>query len=105
MRLTVPIAIAATYVAFSTNALPTVDRQQPFLSHTQLDAPLHLNSTLNQQYSGHQVLILTATNQQELSALDALRQVDYHCNGIETHRIYFNWLRSNWPWISGHQCH
>ncbi|GAB5586371.1 Carboxypeptidase A5 [Umbelopsis nana] len=74
MRLTVPIAIAATYVAFSTNALPTVDRQQPFLSHTQLDAPLHLNSTLNQQYSGHQVLILTASNQQELSALDALRQ-------------------------------
>lgn len=73
MRLTVPIAIAATFLAFSANALPTIDRQQPFLPQSNFAQPN--DNFRNQKYNGHQVVVLSANSEQELSALDALRQV------------------------------
>jgi len=80
MRLIVPIAIAASYLVCSGHALPTIDNQKAFLpkiNDVNVTTGFQLENSTNQKYNGHQLIAINANNEQELSALYALREVGY----------------------------
>ncbi|CAO3687490.1 unnamed protein product [Umbelopsis ramanniana] len=77
MRLIVPIAIAASYLVCSGHALPTIDNQKAFLpkiNDVNVTTGFQLENSTNQKYNGHQLIVINANNEQELSALYALRE-------------------------------
>ncbi|KAH8554888.1 hypothetical protein BGW37DRAFT_215498 [Umbelopsis sp. PMI_123] len=77
MRFIVPIAIAASYLACSGHTLPTLDNQKPFIPKNNDEQSVNrfeLEDSIHQKYHGHQLILLNANNEQELLALDALRQ-------------------------------
>jgi hypothetical protein len=80
MRSIVPLAIAASYLACSGHALPTFDNQKSFIlkaNDVNAIAGFQLEDFPNQHYNGHQLIAINATNEQELSALYALKEVRY----------------------------
>lgn len=80
MRLIVPIALAASYLVCSGHALPTTDNQKAFLpkiNDVNVTTGFQLENATNQKYNGHQLIAISANNEQELSALYALREVGH----------------------------
>ncbi|KAG2185881.1 hypothetical protein INT43_002319 [Umbelopsis isabellina] len=71
MRLIVPFSITAACLITSTVGFPAIVQQQPLLSTNQ---SLQEDKSLTVQYSGYQVIEVMANTDQQLSALDALRQ-------------------------------
>jgi hypothetical protein len=72
MRLIVPLTITAACLVTSTVGLPALVQQQPLLPTNQsIQRPQYPTV----QYNGHQVIEVMANTEQQLSALDVLRQV------------------------------
>lgn len=73
MRLIVPFTITAACLITSTVGFPAIVQQQPLLPTNQF---VQNDKSLTVQYNGHQVVEVMANTEQQLSALDALRQVN-----------------------------